>query len=70
MDKIKTYIVPHLVGFLLIIIGWGIAVIYTGLDKFASKEGVFNASTIAGLVLIIIGAYLPEVWIAIANKKK
>ena len=71
-EKFKNAIVPHIIGLLLIILGWLLCIINVGIDKFSSKS-IFNFVTLSGLILIILGAYIPEVWIGIKNsisKKK
>lgn len=61
LDKIKQATLPHFIGFCLLVTGWWISILNVGLDKF-SPNTMFTPWTFFGLALIIIGAYLPEVW--------
>jgi hypothetical protein len=65
-EKFRKAIVPHIIGILLIILGWLLCIINIGIDRFSSK-GIFNYVTLSGLLLILLGAYIPEVWIGIRN---
>lgn len=65
--KIKDALIPHLFGLGLIIAGWYISILNVGLNRF-QPDALFTKWTGMGLVLIIIGAYLPEIWIGIRNK--
>jgi hypothetical protein len=49
------------------LVGWYMSIIDAGLVKFSSNA-IITKWTLAGLVLILIGAYLPQIWIAILNK--
>ncbi|WCL50566.1 hypothetical protein [Leptospira sp. GIMC2001] len=70
---IAKYILPHLIGLVCIVSGWYVAIINVGLFKFNQERSLHTKETLAGLVLIIIGAYIPHIWIGIGNmfsKKK
>ncbi len=54
-------ILPHLIGIGLIVIGWYISILNVGLTRFQTNI-LFTKWTVMGLALILIGAYLPEVW--------
>ncbi len=54
-------ILPHLIGTGLIVIGWYISILNVGLTRFQTNI-LFTKWTVMGLALILIGAYLPEVW--------
>ena len=69
LEKIKIYLIAHLIGMAFLLTGWYISVIDSALDRFSSKSLV-SPTTTTGLILIIIGAYLPGVWIAIVKRKK
>ena len=69
MDFIKKRLIPHLLGLVLIFFGWFITIGVVGWDKF-SRTDPFTKGTIFGLVLIVIGAYLPEIWIRIVSREK
>ena len=67
--KIKQYFLAHLIGFLFLMAGWMIPIIDTGMDRLSGKS-VWTGTNLFGLVLIIIGAYLPETWISIVKRKQ
>lgn len=67
LEKLVRRIIPQAIGFGLMIIGWYISIINVGLDKFMGAT-IITKWTVAGLLLILIGAYLPQIWIAILNK--
>ncbi|PJZ69860.1 hypothetical protein CH373_10710 [Leptospira perolatii] len=67
MGKFLGYITPHFVGLVLILVGWWTTIINVGMLRF-TDQSYFNQWTISGLVLILIGAYLPEIWIFIWKK--
>ena len=69
LQKIKNYLIAHLLGLCMLLAGWYVSVIDSALDRFSAKSVITSGTTI-GFCLIIIGAYLPEVWIAISNHKK
>lgn len=68
MQRIKQYLIPHIIGLGLIFAGWIIPIIDTGMDRFSTKS-IFTNTNIFGLVLILIGAYLPDIWIGIMEKR-
>ena len=61
LEKIKNYIIPHGIGFLFIFAGWYISILNVGLARFQDNI-LFTKTTLIGLILIIIGAYIPPVW--------
>lgn len=61
MDKIGHIILPNLVGICLMVIGWYISILNVGLTRFQA-DVLFTKWTLTGLILIIIGAYLPRIW--------
>jgi hypothetical protein len=67
MEKFLRRALPQGIGFILMIIGWYMSIIDAGLVKFSSTS-IITTWTLTGLVLILIGAYLPQIWIAILNK--
>ena len=76
-QKIKTYLFAHLLGLVFMVIGWALSINFIALDRGSFKFGpggvtersLFQTPTFIGLALIIIGAYFPEIWIAIKNRK-
>jgi hypothetical protein len=68
-ERIKEAVIPHLVGLGLMFGGWLFSINYVGLNKFQSNV-LFTKETGIGLLMIIAGAYLPEIWIGIRNKVK
>ncbi|MBE7410908.1 MAG: hypothetical protein L6Q54_04330 [Leptospiraceae bacterium] len=67
LDSIKKFTVPHFFGLCFIVTGWFVSIVNIGLDRFTANS-IFTQWTVGGLVLIIVGAYLPEIWIGIRNK--
>ena len=57
----KTFLKPHFFGFILMTSGWYISILNVGLDKFSSNV-LINNWTLGGLGMIILGAYLPEIF--------
>jgi hypothetical protein len=68
-DKIKKAVIPHIIGFIFLISGWLLCIVDVGINRFSSK-GIFDPVTLAGLVLILVGAYMPDTLIAIRNSSK
>ncbi|EQA44455.1 hypothetical protein LEP1GSC050_2919 [Leptospira broomii serovar Hurstbridge str. 5399] len=67
MAKIIGYIIPNIIGLILIVLGWWTTIINVATLRF-SGESYFNKWTYTGLIMIIVGAYLPEIWIGLRNK--
>jgi hypothetical protein len=76
-QKFKTYFVAHLIGLIMILGGWTLSIVNVGLDRGVygimpngvAQKTLFTTPTILGLVLVILGAYFPEIWISIKNRK-
>lgn len=77
-QKIKTYFVAHVIGLVLILAGWAFSMNVVAINRFqmfsvpgggVSERPIFQSWTFFGLALIIIGAYFPEMWIAMRNRK-
>ncbi|RHX88155.1 MULTISPECIES: hypothetical protein [Leptospira] len=66
MNTILHYIIPHTVGIILIAIGWYVSILNVGLTRF-TENVLISKWTVGGLILILIGAYLPEIWIGTRN---
>lgn len=66
MNTILNYIIPHAVGFIFIAIGWYISILNVGLTRF-TENVLITRWTLGGLILILIGAYIPEIWIGTRN---
>jgi len=77
-QRIKTYFIAHFLGLVFMVIGWALSINFIALDrgsfKFAAggvtERSLFQTPTFIGLALIVIGAYFPEIWIGIKNRKK
>jgi len=67
LDTVKKFTLPHFVGLCFIVAGWFISIVNIGLDRFTATS-IFTQWTVGGLVTIIFGAYLPEIWIGIRTK--
>lgn len=61
MNKIKLFIKPHLIGLVLMLSGWYISILNVGLDKF-SPNALISKWTLTGLAMILLGAYIPEIF--------
>ncbi|PJZ52177.1 hypothetical protein [Leptospira adleri] len=66
MNTILHYVIPHTVGIILIAIGWYVSILNVGLTRF-TENVLISKWTVGGLILILIGAYLPEIWIGTRN---
>lgn len=67
MDKLMRRMLPQVIGFCLMTLGWYVSIVNVGLDKFVAPT-IFTQSSMFGLLLILVGAYLPQIWIAILNR--
>ena len=61
LETIRHNIIPHIIGLLFIFAGWYISILNVGLARF-QENILFTKTTLIGLILIIIGAYIPPVW--------
>jgi hypothetical protein len=61
LEKIKGLIIPHIIGLVLMVGGWFISIMNVGLTRF-QPDILFTKWTLSGLVMIVIGAYLPSIW--------
>ncbi|GBF51137.1 hypothetical protein LPTSP4_26690 [Leptospira ryugenii] len=50
----------HIIGFGLILAGWFVCVINVGLDRGATPFRFFSVPNVIGLLIILVGAYFPE----------
>ncbi|EMJ95717.1 MULTISPECIES: hypothetical protein [Leptospira] len=66
MNTILNYVIPHTFGLILITIGWYISILNVGLTRF-TENVLITKWTLSGLAMIVVGAYLPEIWISIRN---
>lgn len=67
LDKIGSAIIPNVIGIGLMVVGWYISILNVGLTRFQA-DVLFTKWTLLGLLLIVIGAYLPRVWSKISGK--
>jgi len=67
LEKLLRRLIPQVIGFLLIIMGWYVSIINVGLDKLTSPT-VLTKWSFIGLSITLLGAYLPQIWIMILNK--
>ncbi len=73
MDKILNVIVPNLIGFCLMVAGWYLSIVDVGIRtriKTYQEIEYVTFLTIVGLVMILVGAYLPRLWSKIRNRQK
>ena len=66
-ERIKGAIIPHLVGLGLMFFGWYISLLNVGLTRFQT-DVLFTKWTGFGFLLILCGAYLPDIWIGIRDR--
>ena len=69
LDKIKGAIIPHLIGFVFMFFGWYISILNVGLTRFGT-DVLFTKWTGLGFLLILIGAYIPGIYISIRDSIK
>jgi hypothetical protein len=62
------YVLPQMIGFVLMVAGWYVSIINVGLFKFNQERSLHTKETLFGLALILLGSYLPQIWISILNK--
>jgi len=67
IKKIKESFFPYLVGVMLIIFGWYLSILNVGLTRFQTNV-LFTKWTGFGLLLILIGAYFPGIFLAVKNR--
>ncbi len=68
-ERIKSALIPHLIGLIIIVLGWYISILNVGLNRF-QPDVLFTKWTGFGLLMILVGAYLPEVYLGIKEKSK
>jgi hypothetical protein len=71
LNKIWDIILPNLIGLGLILVGWYISIVDVGLTtrvKSYQEIKYITTWTLLGLVLIMIGAYIPRIWNKIRGK--
>ena len=66
-NKIRSSIIPYFIGFLLMLCGWYISILNVGLARFQT-DVLFTKWTGLGFLLILLGAYLPGIYIGIRDK--
>lgn len=59
---IAKFFLPHLIGLVCIVAGWYISIINVGLFKYNQEKTIHTKETLAGLALILIGSYIPQIW--------
>ncbi len=71
-NTILNVIVPNVIGFCLMIAGWYLSIVDVGIRtrlKTYQEIEYITFLTIAGLVMILVGAYLPRFWSKIRNRQ-
>lgn len=64
---IGKFILPHFIGLVLMVAGWYVSIINVGLFKYNQERALHTKETLAGLGLILVGAYFPQVWMWIGR---
>ncbi|MCU0848825.1 MAG: hypothetical protein MUD12_13150 [Spirochaetes bacterium] len=67
LDNLKRNIIPHMFSLGLMVMGWYISILNVGLSRF-QENVLFTKWTLIGLILIIVGAYLPHLWNSMRKK--
>ena len=67
MSNMGRVVLPNVIGFGLIVLGWYISILNVGLARF-QENVLFTKWTFLGLAIIIIGAYLPRIWGSISRR--
>lgn len=67
LDKLKGMVIPYLIGLAFILVGWLMSIMYIGLGAIQTNTSI--TGKIPGLVLILIGAYIPPIWSKIRGNK-
>ena len=65
-NKIKNAFFPYLIGLLLMVFGWYLSILNVGLTRFQTNV-LFTKWTGLGLLMILIGAYFPGIYIGIKS---
>ena len=71
LSKIWDVILPNLIGLGLMVVGWYISIVDVGLGtRIRTYEEIkfISTGTLVGLLLIIIGAFVPRIWNKIRGK--
>lgn len=66
LNKIKEAFLPYLIGFCLMVFGWYVSILNVGLTRFQA-DVLFTKWTGLGLLMILLGAYLPGLYIAVKS---
>ncbi|HOK02176.1 MAG TPA: hypothetical protein PLD85_06770 [Spirochaetota bacterium] len=64
LEKIKERVIPYFIGFCFMVAGWYISILNVGLARFQT-DVLFTKWTMLGLAIILIGAYMPGIYIFI-----
>lgn len=65
-NKIKEAFLPYLIGFFLMVFGWYVSILNVGLTRFQA-DVLFTKWTGLGLLMILLGAYLPGIYLELKN---
>jgi len=68
LDRVKGMIIPHFIGLCFMAGGWFISIMNVGLTRF-QLDILFTKWTLSGLALIVLGAYIPDIWQKIRGSK-
>lgn len=68
-ERIKGAIIPNLFGIIIMVAGWFISILNIGWNARGYQAPIlFTKWTGIGLLVILFGAYLPDVWMGIREK--
>lgn len=68
-ERIKGAIIPNLFGIIIMVAGWLTSIINIGWNARGYQTPIlFTRWTGIGLLMILVGAYLPDIWIGIRDR--
>jgi len=68
-EKIRDAIIPHIFGLILMFSGWLVSIVNVGWNSRGYQApGLVTKWTFLGLLMILAGAYLPEIWLGIRGR--
>lgn len=69
MNEIKSAIIPHLIGIAVMFCGWYLSIVSIALQGYQQKV-LFSKETGFGFLIILVGAYIPGLYLRIKDKFK
>lgn len=63
-ERVKKAIFPHFIGLMMMVSGWLLSIGSVGIRRF-EPDILFTRTTASGLLLILAGAYFPDIYLRI-----